>query len=160
MNFSENSRVWVYQANRNLAPEELNAIQERLDAFTASWEAHGKVLKASAEIKYNRFIIFMVDEAQAQATGCSIDKSVAVLKTIEQEFNLSLFDRMQLAYRNEHGIQVCSKATFETLIATGLVTENTVVFNNLVQTYAALQNAWEIPAKESWHGTLFTKTSA
>ena len=160
MNFSENSRVWVYQANRNLAPEELNAIQERLDAFTASWEAHGKVLKAAATIQYNRFIIFMVDEAQASVTGCSIDKSVAVLKTIEQEFNLSLFDRMQLAYRNEHGIQVCSKAAFETLIATGLVTEDTVVFNNLAQTYGALKTAWEVPAKHSWHSTLFTKTSA
>ena len=160
MNFSENSRVWIYQADRNLATEELTSIQNRLNTFTATWEAHGKVLKAAAELNYNRFIIFMVDEAQASVTGCSIDKSVAVLKTIEQEFNLSLFDRMQLAYRNEHGIQVCSKATFETLIATGLVTENTVVFNNLVQTYAALQNAWEIPAKESWHGTLFTKTSA
>ena len=157
MNFSENSRVWIYQADRNLAPEELNAIQERLDAFTASWEAHGKVLKAAAAIQYNRFIIFMVDEAQASVTGCSIDKSVAVLKTIEQEFNLSLFDRMQLAYRNEHGIQVCSKATFETLIATGLVTEDTVVFNNLAQTYGALQTAWEVPAKKSWHSTIFSE---
>ena len=160
MNFSENSRVWVYQANRNLAPEELNAIQERLDAFTASWEAHGKVLKAAAAIQYNRFIIFMVDEAQASVTGCSIDKSVAVLKTIEQEFNLSLFDRMQIAYRDENGIQVCSKPAFETLIAKGLVTEDTVVFNNLAQTYEALKTAWEVPAKHSWHSTLFTKTSA
>ena len=158
MNFSENSRVWVYQANRNLAPEELNAIQEHLDAFTASWEAHGKVLKAAATIQYNRFIIFMVDEAQASVTGCSIDKSVAVLKTIEQEFNLSLFDRMQLAYRDEHGIQVCSKAAFENLIATGLVTENTVVFNNLAQTYGALKTAWEVPAKHSWHSQLFSKS--
>jgi hypothetical protein len=157
MNFSENSRVWIYQADRNLAAEELRPIQERLDAFTATWEAHGKVLKAAAEIKYNRFLIFIVDEAQAPVTGCSIDKSVALLKGLEQEFNLNLFDRMQLAYRDEHGIQVCSKAAFENLIATGLVTEDTVVFNNLVQTYAALQNAWEIPAKESWHNTLFTK---
>ena len=160
MNFSENSRVWIYQADRNLAPEELNAIQNRLNTFTATWEAHGKVLKAAAAIQYNRFIIFMVDEAQASVTGCSIDKSVAVLKTIEQEFNLSLFDRMQLAYRNEHGIQVCSKAAFETLITTGLVTEDTVVFNNLAQTYGALKTTWEVPAKQSWHSTLFTKTSA
>lgn len=157
MNFSENSRVWIYQADRNLAPEELNAIQKRLNTFTATWEAHGKVLKASAEIKYNRFIIFIVDEAQAQVSGCSIDKSVAVLKTIEQEFNLSLFDRMQIAYRDEHGIQICSKTAFEALIAKGLVTEDTVVFNNLTQTYGALQTSWEVPAKQSWHSTLFSK---
>jgi hypothetical protein len=159
MNFSENSRVWIYQADRNLVPEELRAIQERLDAFIASWEAHGKVLKAAAEIKYNRFLIFIVDEAQAPVTGCSIDKSVALLKGLEQEYKLNLFDRMQLAYRDEHGIQVCSKTTFEALIAKGLVNENTLVFNNLAQTYGALQTAWEVPAKQSWHNTLFIKTN-
>ena len=158
MNFSENSRVWIYQADRNLAPQELNAIQNRLNTFTATWEAHGKVLKAEAIIKYNRFIIFMVDETQASVTGCSIDKSVAVLKTIEQEFNLNLLDRIQIAYRDEQGIQFCSKIAFQALIAEGLVTENTVVFNNLVQNYAALQNAWEIPAKQSWHNQLFIKS--
>jgi len=158
MNFSENSRVWIYQADRNLSTEELRPIQERLDAFTATWEAHGKVLKAAAAIQYNRFIIFMVDEAQASVTGCSIDKSVALLKGLEQEFRLNLFDRMQLAYRDEHGIQVCSKTAFENLITIGLVTEETIVFNNLVQNYAALQNEWEIPAKESWHSQLFTKS--
>jgi hypothetical protein len=157
MNFSENSRVWIYQADRNLAPQELTSIQNRLNTFVATWEAHGKVLKAAAEIKYNRFILLVVDETQAPVTGCAIDKSVAVLKTIEQEFNLSLFDRMQIAYRDEHGIQVCSKAAFEALIAEGLVTEDTVVFNNLAQTYGALQTAWEVPAKQSWHSTLFSK---
>ncbi|MCX6166528.1 MAG: ABC transporter ATPase [Sphingobacteriales bacterium] len=157
MNFSENSRVWIYQADRNLATQELSSIQNRLNTFTATWEAHGKVLKASAEIKYNRFIIFIVDEAQAPVTGCSIDKSVAVLKTLELEFNLSLFDRMQIAYRDEHGIQVCSKTAFEALIAKGLVTEDTVVFNNLAQTYGALQTSWEVSAKQSWHSTLFSK---
>ena len=65
---------------------------------------------------------------------------------------------MQLAYRDEHGIQVCSKAAFENLIATGLVTENTVVFNNLAQTYGALKTAWEVPAKHSWHSQLFSKS--
>ena len=157
MNFSENSRVWIYQADRNLTTKELQPIQERLDAFTATWEAHGKVLKAAAAIQYNRFIIFMVDEAQAPVTGCSIDKSVALLKGLEQEFNLNLFDRMQLAYRDEHGIQVCSKTAFEALIAKGLVNENTLVFNNLAQTYGALQTAWEVPAKQSWHNTFFIK---
>ncbi len=157
MNFSENSRVWIYQADRNLAPQELTSIQNRLNTFVATWEAHGKVLKAAAEIKYNRFILLVVDETQAPVTGCAIDKSVAVLKTIEQEFNLGLFNRMQIAYRDEHGIQVCSKTAFEELIAKGLVTEDTVVFNNLAQTYGALQTAWEVPAKKSWHSTLFSK---
>ena len=70
---------------------------------------------------------------------------------------MNLFDRMQLAYRDEHGIQVCSKTAFEALIAKGIVNENTLVFNNLVQIYGALQTAWEVPAKQSWHNTLFTK---
>jgi hypothetical protein len=64
---------------------------------------------------------------------------------------------MQIAYRDEHGIQVCSKTAFEALIAKGLVTEDTVVFNNLAQTYGALQTSWEVSAKQSWHSTLFSK---
>ncbi|MFM6954898.1 MAG: hypothetical protein ACKOWL_07920 [Sphingobacteriaceae bacterium] len=33
MNFSENSRVWIYQADRNLEPQELVAIQNRLNTL-------------------------------------------------------------------------------------------------------------------------------
>src|ERR1700759_2190076 len=99
MKFSENSRVWIYQSDKELTDSEVALLQSQLDNFTTGWTAHNNQLKAKAEIRYNRFIILVVDESQAGASGCSIDKSVRFMKDIEQEFGINLFDRFNLAYR-------------------------------------------------------------
>src|SRR5271165_5421624 len=99
MQFSENSRVWVYQANKKLSDNEANQMQNDLNSFTTSWTAHNHQLKAKGEVRYNRFIILTVDESQAGASGCSIDKSVHFIKHLEQQFNINLLDRFNLAYR-------------------------------------------------------------
>src|SRR5476649_3050231 len=100
MQFSENSRVWVYQSDKKLSDQEVQQIQAQLDSFTTGWTAHNSQLKAKAEIRYNRFLILVVDESQAGASGCSIDKSVHFMKELEQQFNINLFDRFNLAYRD------------------------------------------------------------
>ncbi|HCN84089.1 MAG TPA: ABC transporter ATPase, partial [Sphingobacteriaceae bacterium] len=138
MEISENSRIWIYQANRVLNPVEQEQIQRRLNDFTSQWQAHGHQLTALAEIRYHRFIILMVDEARAGATGCSIDKSVNLMKELEDEFNINLFDRLNIAYRTSEDVTSCTREEFEALIETGKVTEDTIVFNNLVPTIKEL----------------------
>jgi hypothetical protein len=144
------ARVWVYQSNTRLSEEEMQAIKIKGAAFIESWAAHGAELRASFDVLYNRFIIIAVDEKQAQASGCSIDKSVGFIKALEQEFNLQLFDRMQVAYRKEQEIEVCTLSEFEKLAKQGMVTPSTVVFNNMITTKAAFDSAWEVPLQESW----------
>ncbi|MGN6639512.1 MAG: ABC transporter ATPase, partial [Mucilaginibacter sp.] len=97
MQFSEHSRVWIYQSNRELTDNETSRLLDLLNKFAAEWTAHNHQLKAKAEIRYNRFIVLIVDESQAGASGCSIDKSVNFLKGLEQEFGISLFDRFNFA---------------------------------------------------------------
>jgi hypothetical protein len=155
MQISENSRIWIYQSNRELQPVEQEQIQRGLNAFTSQWLAHGHQLTALAEIRYHRFIILMVDEDRAGATGCSIDKSVNLMKEIEDEFKVSLFDRFNIAYRDGDAIKSCSRAEFENLISSGTINENTLVFNNLVPTVRELNTQWEVPLKDSWHAQVF-----
>jgi len=155
MEISENSRIWIYQANRVLNPVEQEQIQRRLNDFTSQWQAHGHQLTALAEIRYHRFIILMVDEARAGATGCSIDKSVNLMKELEDEFNINLFDRLNIAYRTSEDVTSCTREEFEALIETGKVTEDTIVFNNLVPTIKELNSKWEVPFKDSWHAQVF-----
>lgn len=150
MEISENSRIWIYQSDRELTEQELKAIQSHLDEFTASWAAHGNSLHAKGEIRFQRFIIIAVDEQQAQASGCSIDKSVALMKQFETQFEIQLFDRMQIAYRDGASIKTFRKAEFNTLVEKGILNEHTLIFNNLIQRYGELDTAWEIPLKESW----------
>ena len=160
MNISEHSRVWVYQANRVLNSSETEAIQQRLDSFTGQWLAHGNELLAKGEIRYNQFIILSVDEQQAGATGCSIDQSVKLMLELEREFNINLFDRFQLAYRDGEAIKTSNRQDFESLIRSGAINPDTIVFNNLVSTRKALETNWEIPMKDSWHANIFSFNEA
>ena len=155
MKISENSRVWIYQSDRILSPEEVKQIQEKLDGFTSQWLAHGHELLALAEIRYNQFIIISVDEQQVGATGCSIDKSVNLMQQIEKELNINLFNRFALAYRDREGIQTVNRNDFEKLIETRIITPETIVFNNLVTTRKELATNWEVAFRNSWHAQIF-----
>ena len=155
MKISENSRVWIYQSDRILSSEEVKQIQEKLDVFTSQWLAHGHELLALAEIRYNQFIIISVDEQQVGATGCSIDKSVNLMKQIEQNLNINLFNRFALAYRDREGIQTVNRNDFEKLIETRIITPETIVFNNLVTTRKELATNWEVAFRNSWHAQIF-----
>jgi hypothetical protein len=155
MIFSENSRVWIYQSDRELNNAEVANLQQQLDSFATGWTAHNHLLKAKAEIRYNRFIILVVDESQAGASGCSIDKSVNYMKQVEQQFGINLFDRFNLAYRSGGEILSAPRDEFEALLKNKVITVDTIVFNNLAQTLAELENKWEVPFKESWHARLF-----
>ena len=159
MNISEHSRIWIYQANRVLSPAETEQIQSKLDTFTGQWLAHGHELAAHGEVRYNQFIILAVDEQQAGATGCSIDSSVRLMLELEKQFNINLFDRFQLAYRDGEQIRTCNRDEFQKLIDEGRIHGDTIVFNNLVSTRKALETNWEIPMRDSWHANLFTLTA-
>ena len=155
MEFSSHSRVWVYQSDRKLTANEVVQIQVQLDNFTRSWTAHNNQLKAKAEIRYSRFLVLIVDESQAGASGCSIDKSVNFMKQLEQQFGLSLFDRFNLAYRDGEEVVSVPRQQFEELLKQGKLNKESIVYNNLVQNLAELNTKWEVPFKDSWHIQLF-----
>lgn len=155
MEFSSHSRVWVYQSDRKLTDAETLQAQVLLDKFTTGWTAHNNQLQAKAEIRYNRFLILIVDESQAGASGCSIDKSVNFMKQLEQQFGINLFDRFNLAYRDGEEILSVPRHQFEDLLKAGKINTETIVFNNLAQNITELQTKWEVPFKDSWHIQLF-----
>jgi hypothetical protein len=155
MQFSEQSRVWVYQSDRELSDEQAKQGLTQLNLFATEWTAHNHQLKAKAEVRYNRFLILIVDESQAGASGCSIDKSVNFIKRLEQQFGINLFDRFNLAYRDGEKVLSAPRSEFEELLRTRKINTNTIVFNNLVQNLQQLETKWEVPFKDSWHVQLF-----
>ncbi len=156
MKISENSRVWIYQSDRPFTIEEEQAIQKILNDFTTEWQAHGHALAALAEIYHHQFIVLSVDEQIAGATGCSIDKSVHLMKELESKFNINLFDRFRMAYKSGDDIINCSREEFEERIKEGIVNAQTLVFNNMISTRRELESSWNIPLVESWHAKVFS----
>lgn len=155
MSFSPQSRVWIYQSDRKFTSTEENEILNKLAAFTNQWKAHGNELLAKAEIRYGFFIILTVDESQAGVTGCSIDSSVRLIKEIEQEYHVDLFNRFNIAYKVNGEVVVNNKEDFETLVNIKQITPESIVFNNMVQNLAELETKWEVPFQNSWHSTVF-----
>ncbi|WP_028296205.1 ABC transporter ATPase [Olivibacter sitiensis] len=148
-------RVWIYQADRVLDARESDSVLNALTDFASQWKVHGKPLAARAELRYNLFAILMIDESVAMASGCSIDKSVHLMKELGQELGIDFFDRMRIAYRNGSTIKVVSRDQFEDKISNGEITADTIVFNNLVKNAAELQDEWEVPFQRSWHAKVF-----
>lgn len=152
---NHHARVWIYQSNRSFNQAEKNQLETMLAEFTKTWTAHNQQLKAAFEIRYERFIVLIVDESQAGASGCSIDKSVHLMKQIEQEFNVDLFNRFNIAYKDGEQVKSATREEFDQLIKEGLINHETIVYNNLVPSYGEYINNWEIPFKNSWHPRVF-----
>jgi len=151
----EESRIWIYQSNRKFSDEEMAEIESDLKVFIEKWSAHGTGLEASYLLKYNRFIVIAVNQDVQQATGCSIDASVAFIQKLEQKYNVDLLDKMNVTFKNGEHIAHKSLLDFKRMAKEKAVTQNTIVFNNLVNTIEEFNENWEVPAGDSWHSRFF-----
>lgn len=145
------SRIWIYQSNRKFSEDEVAVIEEKTKDFLKQWTAHGANLEAGFEIKYNRFIVLGLNQANASASGCSIDASVHFIQELEAAFDLDLMDKMNVTFYNGKYIAHKTLTDFRKMAKNKSVSRYTVVFNNLVNTKAEYIENWEVPASESWH---------
>lgn len=150
-NFPSSAKVWVYQSSRALSQEEVAAVEQALLAFTQQWTSHNLKLRAAGEVRHNRFIILAVDESQAGASGCSIDKSVAFIKNLQAALGTDLFDRMRFAYLEGDEVRSVGREEFVKLYSSGNIHASTLVFDPLVDTVGKLQEAFIKPLGQSWH---------
>ena len=91
-------------------------------------------MEAGFEIKYNRFIVFGLNQEIASASGCSIDASVNFIQTIEKDLEIDLMDKMNVTYYNGEFIAHKSLIDFKKMAKAKSISKNTIVFNNLVNT--------------------------
>ncbi|MAP81118.1 MAG: ABC transporter ATPase [Aequorivita sp.] len=150
-NLPDNSRIWIYQANRKLRDDEVSEISKLTEAFLTKWTAHGADLEAGFEIKYNRFIVIGLNQTNATASGCSIDASVHFIQSLQEKFDVDLLDKMNVTFYSGKYIAYKSLKDFRKMAKDKSVSKNTVVFNNLVNTKAEYLENWEVPAHDSWH---------
>lgn len=147
----EESRVWIYQANRSFSEQELEEITEKLDVFTENWTAHGSDLQAGYVIKYKRFIVLGLNQNVNAATGCSIDASVKFIQELEKDYQVDLMDKMNVSYKQGDFVAYKTLLDFKQMAKDKAVSKNTIVFNNLVTSVAEFNENWEVPASDSWH---------
>lgn len=147
----DTTRVWIYQAQAPFNEKDITEIRQHISNFTTSWVSHNNQLRAFGDIFHNQFIVLMVDESLAGASGCSIDKSVHFIKQLEQHYQLDLFDRMTFTYQDGDVVKSAPRMEFAKLYAEGKINDSTLVFDNLVKNKAEFEAQWVKPLGESWH---------
>jgi len=140
-----NSKVWVYQSSRELNELEVQQIISLINEFVQQWTSHSQKVIAEGAVLYNRFIVLAADESAFTVSGCSIDSSIQFIKQLEQQFNIGLFDRLNIAYRDNETIKTAGQQDFQQMIDNRLVSNITIVFNNLVATVDEFNQNWELP---------------
>jgi hypothetical protein len=145
------ARVWIYQSSAVFSKEHSTMIKSRLDAFVDQWAAHHKPLAAHGDVLHDRFVVLIVDERYNQASGCSIDASVSFVRALEKDFNIDLFDRMVFSYKENDTVVSVPKDQFAKLYQKGIIHDDTLVFDNLVNNKKDLEANWIKPLKDSWH---------
>jgi hypothetical protein len=154
-NLPDESKIWIYQSNRKFSDAEFAEIETALQSFVENWAAHGTSLEASYQLKYNRFIILAVNPEIQAATGCSIDDSVRFIQDLEKRYDVDLLDKMNVTFKLGEHIAHKPLAEFKKMAKEKAVSENTIVFNNLVNSVGEWNEFWEVPANESWHSRFF-----
>ena len=150
-NLPNNSRVWIYQSDREFTAKEVEFISEKAEAFINQWTRHGDDLKGSFTIKYNQFLVLAVDESFNNVSGCSIDSSVRFVQGLQAELKLDLMDKMNISFKDNETINIVKLPIFQRYAKAKKIIASTIVFNNMIATKEDFENHWEVAASKSWH---------
>jgi hypothetical protein len=150
-NLDNNSKIWIYIADRFLTSNEIDRISEELSAFLKNWSAHGAALFSGFSIEANRTIIVGVDEKQAVASGCSIDKLVHFFKKQGEEMGVNFFDRMQVMFEKDGQIEFTPLNNFWAMRKANIITDHTLIFDTTVQNLGEWRDGWKKKFSSSWH---------
>lgn len=150
--FSNDSKIWIYQSNRTFTMGELFQIEEALENFIENWNSHGAAVKGFGTVLYGQFIVLMADETSTTVGGCSTDSSVHMIKAIEKMTGVQLFNRTLLAFWIKDKVQTIPLSQVDYALQNGLLAVDTLYFNNLVNTKKSMETQWMQPIQKSWLG--------
>ena len=154
------SRVWIYQSDRAFSEAESAAINTAISDFVSQWLAHKAKVIGDGRLLYDRFVVLVADEEKLQVSGCSIDSTVRFIKDLGAKYNVNFFDRFYTCYWDNDRIEGTDFEIFKTKLAQGLISEDTIVFNNLVHTIDDLNTQWQVPLSKSWHSKFLTRDTS
>ena len=144
----DESRIWVYQAERELTLEEQQLVLQVSRTFIDQWATHGQPLIGSCQVKDRYFIIIAVDDRQLPS-GCSIDASVGLIRDLGNKLGVDLFGRTNVPLWVDNKVVTSPLAELKQLMKSGNISQDTLLINTLVEQKGSLSD-WKVPLRESW----------
>lgn len=148
----DTSKVWVYQSNKEFGDDIREQIRDQVRGFVHEWTSHQSPVEAYGNVFHRQFIVLVANEEKGAVSGCSIDGSVNLIRNIAASYNLDFFDRNIFSYMTEDKqIKTVTMSDLPEAYKNGIVTDETLFFNNLVKNKDQFLLDWIVPLKSSWH---------
>jgi hypothetical protein len=144
------SRVWIYQADRDITYDELDEMRPEIFEFLDQWTSHNHELLTYGNVFHRRFIALFVDDTIAGPSGCSIDKSVKFIEYLGSKYKVDLFNRNLFAYMQDDEVKFIEKNSLKLCFDNGDINHETLFFDHLVQTKGDFLKRWITPLKNTW----------
>jgi hypothetical protein len=142
-------KVWIYLSDKELNGDVLKGVLEAGQSFVKSWTAHENPLNGTFEVLNGRFIVVTVDETSYNASGCSIDKLLRLIKQLEVTHDIQLLNRLLVGYKTSDGVEVIPSSSIKEKLVSKQLDENTLIFN-VAASNSEEYSKWLQPLKETW----------
>ena len=144
------SKVIIFPGSRKFFTDELSGIEEELENFSENFQG----IDTFMEIKYDRFIVFLI----SANTSLHLDRHnelISFIQKLEKKHDLILLDKVNVCFKQGAYVQMKEIPDFKKLIKNKGVSKNTIVFDHMINTKYEYENAWELPAHQSWIAHFF-----
>lgn len=146
----DEANVWFHCADRQLTTTESAEIRQRLSAFVAQWQSHGRNVIGRVDIISERIIAIAGVIPSGDISGCGIDSVTRELYAIVGEHELAFAPALHVAYSGSMGrIESVSRSDFREIVSNG--THDIDVYDMSVSTLADVRSGrFKVPVSDSW----------
>ena len=138
----DHSRIWIYLSDRKFTETESSEIEHAIEAFVESWTSHQNRVKATGTLLFSQCIILALDEDVEAVSGCSIDSSVNLIKSLGQKYNVDFFNRLNMLILIDGEVKMVHYHELESY-------EKHKIFNPSIEKLKDLRENWLVPLKET-----------
>jgi hypothetical protein len=149
-----NARLWFYNVPRKLTNEEVADFEGLRATFIEGWNTHGRSNQGDVWLIEGQLLVVIGWNEFEPISGCSIDKSVAFIRSLEERFQVDLMDRMWV-YFQRNGLWESAKIhQFWALRKANEIGDQTLVLDTTITEFSQMEGLSK-SFESSWHAQMW-----
>ena len=130
-NLHPQAKIWLYLSPIKIDNDIQNNISSLFKDFVDNWKSHGLFVNGQLSFIKDNLLIVGADYFPNGMCGRAVDAQVRFVNNINEQFNLDLLNRTNIAFLKEDSIIVHNYSNLDALVMNGSVNENTIYCNTL-----------------------------
>ena len=128
-NLHPQSRIWLYISPEKIDNNTKKSISSLFKDFLEDWKSHGQPVNGQLKFIKENLLVVGADYFPNGMCGRAVDAQVRFINKINEEFNLDLLNRTNIAFLKEDSIVVHNFNNLDALIKKDSVNKSTIYCN-------------------------------